>query len=340
MKGALLLLLLLAPVARAHNGFGIAPIYSEPTGLIVVDGSIPLLLKWTARESHADQFYRLRAQQSDFPPTPSPPSVMRVGTDLTTLAADALTYAVSLDLSTLPTGAWRIYADFDEPPFCVELEQVPALVVVQRPGDPPPFGVVVSAPILESPIVDSESTFTIEAYAASAVSVTIEAGDIMRDPAFPQDTLCVEFTWTPTLGTLMQDVPLVADTAAGPNRWRLDGTWDTRAVPDGAYLFRVTAKDADGHTQVIWARRFINVEHPVVIAPESDIAPEATAETSTEATAEVEVEARTSDDDGCTGGRGAAWWAALTALTFSASARARAPGSRRLARTDRSRRTP
>lgn len=311
--------LTLASSARAHNGYGIAPIYVEPFGLILSDGTTPIVLKWTAREAHPEQFYRLMAQQSDFPPTPSPPSVMRVGTRLEGLAADALTYEVPLDVSGLASGAWRIYADFDEPPTCVELEQAPALIIIQRPGDPPPFGVFVTSPTIESPIVDAAADFTIEAISASAVRVTVEAGDIIRDPEFPQHQLCVEFTWTPTLGTIFEDVPLVPD-PIGANRWRLDATWDTRDVPDGQYLFRVTAEDADGNTQVLWARRFFNVEHPRV-EPELEPAVESADDVGVDAGAEVE--RAQPKDDGCAGGGLGAMWLIALVLVQRLSSRSR-----------------
>ena len=257
---------LLATSAYAHNGFGIAPIYTEPFGLIVVDGATPIVIRWTARESHPDQFYRFRAQLGDFPPTPSPPSKWRDGDIITTLPADQLSYDLSLDVSSLPHGAWRIYADFDEPPFCVELEQVPALVVVRDEGAPPPFGVLVTEPIVDSPIVDQSASFSIEAIAPAAPKITIEAGEIIQDPDFPDLTLCIEFTWT-KLFTVATDLPLVPDDANGPDRYRLDWEWDTTAVPDGAYLMRITATDEDGVEHIHWARRWINVEHAIPITP-------------------------------------------------------------------------
>lgn len=255
--------------ASSHNGYGIAPIFSEPFGLFVVTGEEPLVLRWTARESHADQLYRLRAQTTDFPPTPSPPSALRGGELLATLPADALAYEVALDLSTLASGAWRLYADFDEPPFCVELEQAPALVVIRRAGEPPPYGVLVTSPLVDSPIVDTTARLSVEAIASAAPRVTIEAGEIVRDPAFPELALCVEFTWT-KLFTVASDLAMKADPSAGLDRFRLDLDWDTREVPDGAYLLRVTTTDAAGVAHVTWARRWINVEH---LAPEPPVEP-------------------------------------------------------------------
>lgn len=268
-----------SPVA-AHNGYGIAPIYSEPFGLIVVDGSEPLTVRWTAREAHADQFYRFKAQLPDFPPTPSPPSHMRAGELLTTLPAgeDSLSYELSLDLATLPTGAWRVYADFDEPPFCVELEQVPALVVIRKDGDPPPYGVLVTSPLEESPLVDTSTRISVEAIASAAPRVTkIEAGEIIRDPEFPDLTLCIEFTWS-RLFTVASDLPMVPDPDSGADRFRLDYDWDTSAIPDGAYLLRITTTDADGTEHLTWARRWVNVEHEVPIVP-ADPGPEPQPET-------------------------------------------------------------
>lgn len=331
-----------ADLARAHNGYGIAPIYSEPFGLIVSDGLTPIVLRWTAREAHPEQWYRIKAQQSDFPPTPSPPSRMRLGQELTRLPAEHLEYTVTVDPSALPTGAWRLYAEFDEPPSCVELEQVPALFVVRKDGDPPPFGVIVGEPLLDSPIVDDRATIAIEAISGEPLSVTIEAGEIVRDPDFPPLTLCVEFTWSETL-EVVRDMPLVADDSAGPDRWRAELDWDTRAVPDGAYLLRVTARQDSGATQTIWARRWINVEHAVVADPGPEAGPEAVEPDPTEPEAgvpdpsegavEVEsIDARdgSNDDTGCGAGPGPALgWLAIAAVLA---------GSRRRARTDRSRR--
>lgn len=333
--------------SRAHNGFGIAPIFSEPFGLVVLDGTEPLTLRWTAREAHDDQFYRFKAQRGDFPPTPSPPSRLRDGTLLTTLASDALSYALDLDLSALEPGPWRLFAEFDEPPFCVELESVPALVVLRPdPEAPPPFGLIVTEPLADSPIVDAEAPIVIEAIAPTPPRVTLEAGEIIRDPDFPELTLCVEFTWTP-LFTVATDLPMAADPAAGPDRYRLDFTWDTRQIPDGAYLFRVTATDGSGETQVHWARRWINVEHEdgPTVPPIPDTGPtEPNPEASTPAEPNPEATAppTPSTSGGCLAGPS---WAlpllSLVALLLPLSrARARARGSRRRARRGRSPRRP
>jgi hypothetical protein len=317
-----------APLASAHNGYGIAPIYSEPFGLMVVDGSEPLVVRWTARETHADQFYRFKAQLGDFPPTPSPPSHMREGELLTTLAAgeESLSYEVPLDLSALPTGAWRIYADFDEPPFCVELEQVPALVVIRKEGDPPPYGVLVTSPLEESPVADASTRISVEAIAPAAPRVTrIEAGEIIRDPEFPDLTLCIEFTWS-KLFEVASDLPMVPDPERGPDRFRLDYDWDTSAIPDGAYLLRVTTTDADGKEHVTWARRWINVEHEVPIVP-ADPGPEPTPEDSPEVAEGAETaEAEPKRDDSSCAGAASTGWLALTlaALFFAGSAIRRA----------------
>lgn len=329
---SLVALALGADESRAHNGFGIAPVYSEPFGLIESDGLTPIILRWTAREAHPEQWYRIIAQESDFPPTPSPPSRMRLGRELMRFPAEHLEYAITLDPGALPTGAWRLYAEFDEPPSCVELEQVQALFVVRRDGDPPPFGVIVSEPLMDSPIVDERAAIAIEAVSGEPVSVTIEAGEIVRDPEFPPLTLCVEFTWTGTR-LVASDVPLVADDAAGPDRWRGALDWDTRAVPDGAYLLRVTARQASGRTQTIWARRWINVEHAAIAEP----GPEAVEQDAAEPDV-AEPDAREpggegpspDEDAGCRAGPG-------VALGWLASAAAFA-GSRRRARMDRSRR--
>lgn len=302
--------------AGAHNGYGIAPIYTEPFGLLVVDGSEPLVVRWTAREAHADQFYRFKAQRSDFPPTPSPPSHMRAGELLTTLPAGELSYELPLDLSSLPTGAWRVYADFDEPPFCVELEQVPALVVIRKAGDPPPYGVLVTSPLEESPLVDSTARLSVEAIAAAAPRVTkIEAGEIIRDPEFPDLTLCIEFTWS-RLFTIASDLTMVPDPERGPDRFRLDYDWDTSAVPDGAYLLRVTTTDAAGVEHHTWARRWVNVEHEVPIVP-ADPGPELPAEDPPEAAEGAETaDNEAAKDDGC-GAAPSSWLAlALAALAF------------------------
>lgn len=325
----------------AHNGYGIAPMYSEPFGLIVVDGSEPLTVRWTAREAHADQFYRFKAQESDFPPTPSPPSHMRTGELLTSLPAGeaSLTYELPLDLSTLPTGAWRLYADFDEPPFCVELEQVPALVVIRKDGDPPPYGVLVTSPLIDSPLVDQDTRISVEAIASAAPRVTkIEAGEIIRDPEFPDLTLCIEFTWS-RLFTVATDLPMVPDPDRGADRFRLDYDWDTSAVPDGAYLLRITTTDADGTEHVTWARRWINVEHEVPIVP-ADPGPELTPETQPETVEGAETTDITpAGDDGC-GAAPSPWLAlALAALLYRRSAIHRAtsrPGFKlaRAARAD------
>ncbi|MCC6624334.1 MAG: hypothetical protein IT385_23990 [Deltaproteobacteria bacterium] len=321
--------------ARAHNGFGIAPIFSEPTGLVVTDGATPLVLRWTARESHPEQRYRLKVQPGDFPPTPSPPSALRAGTQLAELAADAPSYAVPLDLSGLASGAWRVYAEFDEPPFCVELEAAPALVVVRRAGDPPPLGVMVTAPLEDSPIVDAAADVRLAAIAPGpgAPTVTIEAGDIVVDPAFPAGTLCVEFTWTPTRA-VMADVPLVPDPEAGPDRWKLEATWDTRDVPDGAYLLRVTTRAASGETSTTWARRWINVEHAGGGGPDSGDGGDAGDAGGGDV--DVDVDGRGERDagggDGCGGAGGAvglAWIVGLVAV-------ARWRGSDRVVKTARS----
>jgi hypothetical protein len=306
---ALLLACVFGLAAQAHNGFGIAPIFAEPFGIVMSDGLTPIVLRWTARESHPDQWYRFKAQTSDFPPTPSPPSHLRLGRELAQLPADALSYELALDPRALASGAWRIYAEFDEPPSRVELEQVPALFVVRRDGEPPPFGVLVTTPSTDSPFVDARADFIIEAISPEPLSVTIEVGDIVRDPDFPPLTLCVEFTWAPTR-LVLSDVPLVADVAAGPDRWRLDASWDTREIPDGAYLMRVTARQASGATQTVWARRSV----------------EQVAEAST-------AEAPRDGDGGCAGGAGG-WLGAVIALAL----RARRRGSRRRARRGRSRR--
>lgn len=329
---SLVALALGADATRAHNGFGIAPIYSEPFGLVESDGLVPIILRWTAREVHPEQWYRIMVQASDFPPTPSPPSHMRLGQELTRLPAEHLEYAITIDPGALPTGAWRLYAEFDEPPSCVELEQVPALFVVRRDGDPPPFGVIVSEPLRDSPIADERATIAIEAISDEPVSVTIEAGEIVRDPEFPPLTLCVEFTWSETR-LVASDVPLVADDAAGPDRWRVELDWDTRAVPDGAYLLRVTARQASGRAQTIWARRWINVEHAALAEP----GPEAVEQDAAEPDV-AEPDAREVGDDapgagrdpGCSAGPGVALGGLAIAAVFA--------GSRRRARTDRSRR--
>lgn len=291
--------------AQAHNGFGIAPIYTEPFGLIVVDGEAPLTLRWTAREAHADQFYRFRAQLSDFPPTPSPPSSMRSGEIITTLAADQLSYELALDLSGLSTGAWRIYADFDEPPFCVELEQVPSLVVVRKDGDPPPYGVLVTAPLLDSPLVDTSALISVEAIASAAPRVTIDAGEIVRDPDFPDLTLCVEFTWT-KLFTVASDLTMTPDPESGPDRFRLDFDWDTTQVPDGAYLFRITTTDAQGIEHITWARRWINVEHAPVDPP-VEPGPEPSTESSPEVAEAAEPDDSSGVSDSCQTGALSLW---------------------------------
>jgi hypothetical protein len=299
--------------AVAHNGFGIAPVGFAPTGIIVTDGSEPLVLSWTTTEFHDNQFYRLKFQAGDFPPTPSPPSAMREGETLLTLPADALSYEVPVDLSTLPSGVWRLYAEFDEPPFCVELEALPALVVMRRDGDPAPFGAMVTAPLADSPSVDTETTVSVEAIAPAVVNVTLEAGEIQRDPAFPENTLCVEFTWTP-LFTVAENLTMVPDPAAGPDRWRVDYLWDTSEVPDGAYLFRVTVTMADGSKSVFWSRRWVNVEHPVPVVPPSEPGPEWVADAAPEA---PETNDELSASGGCASGGGfdGSWWA-LAGLGF------------------------
>src|SRR5690606_6752597 len=111
----------------------------------------------------------------------------------------------------------------------------------------------------ESTLVEAAAPIRVEAIAPSAVTVTVEAGDLIRDPDFPPNTLCSEVIWTPTR-TVLADVALAADPEAGADRWVLDAVWDVSAVPNGAYLLRVTARDAGGAEAVAYARRWINVE--------------------------------------------------------------------------------
>lgn len=262
-------LLLTAPPAAAHFGVGLRPYFTEPVGLVVVDGSEPLTFAWTALEEHPEVEYVFSYQAGDLPPTPAAPRRWRVGTPWATTAADALEKAIAWDLTDVPSGAWRVYAEFEEPPFCVDIELAPTLVVVRRPGEAAPFGVIVTEPFDESTLVEDAAPIRIEAIAPSAVTVTVEAGDLIVDPDFPPNTLCSEVIWTPTR-TVLADVALVADAEAGPDRWRLDADWDVSEVPNGAYLLRVTARDADGAEVIAYARRWINVERE---APGADGGP-------------------------------------------------------------------
>jgi hypothetical protein len=161
-----------------------------------------------------------------------------------------------------------------------------------------------TSPLAVSPIVDTSTELVVEAISPSATTLKIEAGEIIRDPAFPDLALCVEFTWTP-LFTIAESVPMVADPDAGPDRWRMAMTWDTSAIPDGAYLLRVTATNTSGETQVHWGRRWVNVEHPFVPDP-TEPGPEANPESNPESGPEANPESadsnETPSDDGCQSG--------------------------------------
>ncbi|MFT7581128.1 MAG: hypothetical protein ACI9MR_002802 [Myxococcota bacterium] len=306
---------LLPGPALGHDGLGLRPEFSSPTGLVVVTEALgavsELAIRWTSVEVHEETTYRLYHQGNDVPPTPSVASRERTGTKFATFAADANAYDHPWDVSALPTGPYRVYVEFDEPPFCDEIELAPTVVAVHRPGDPPPLAAIVTAPSIESIIIDESAPVSLEAIGTGPLTVSIEAGDLIRDPDFPPDTLCAEFIWAKTRD-VVSDVSLVLDVDAGPDRHRLDWTWDTHDVPQGAYLLRLTVTDANGAETAVYARRFINVERGGVgpIGPVTD-ASGGDAGSDTTDTDTRETDSGPERDGDCTGGgagHGLSWF--------------------------------
>jgi len=245
--------------ALAHLGLSLRPAYLEPRGLLVVDGSEPITFTWLSEEEHPEDDYVLAYQAADLPPTGAASTRLREGEVFAVTPADALEKSVTWDLSDVPSGAWRVYAEYSEPPFCVAVEQAPALIVLRRPGEPPPLGVLVTSPFEESLKVDEYADLTLEAIGPGPLTVTAKVGGIRLDPQLPPGELCGGFVWQP-FQTIAEGLVMAPDPEAGPDRWRLDLRWDTSAMPEGAYLLRVTTSEPGGQRATTYARRWINVE--------------------------------------------------------------------------------
>ncbi len=284
--------------ARAHIGLGIKPQFLAPQGFVVVDGSAPVSLRYTSFEVHPEMAHTLSYQADGLPASAGVAQRLRDGTPIAVEPAAAAVNEVLWDLGDVPTGAYHVtneYEEFD----CILLELAPALVVVQRPGDPPPLGVMVTEPFEQSVLVDGAAPFELTAVGPAGVTVTVEAGDMVRDPGLPADALCQELVWAPRFEVLT-DAPLERDEAAGPDRWRLEATWDTRQVPDGAYLLRVTVRAPSGEATVSYARRWFNVAHAPTHQPD---------------VADGDEGGGVSRGEGCAGGSaGGAWLSLVTWL--------------------------
>ncbi len=264
----------LAGHAIAHNGLSPQPQFSEPTGLVVLDGTESLMFRWATDDIHPDLVYRLYLQSGDLPPTTSPDASLVDGVELAEVEALEKDVAYELDPSGLETGAYRLPMIYEDPP-CRRTSLAPALVVVRRDGDPPPLGVVVTEPFDASIAADGETPISLDAIGTGPLTVTIEAGDLVDKPNRAPNTLCLEFVYSATF-TAFEDLVMEPDDASGPDRHRLSLMWDVSDVPSGPYLLRATVTDASGAQAVTYARRWINVqgetsgpgEGPVELGPE------------------------------------------------------------------------
>jgi hypothetical protein len=192
-----------------------------------------------------------------------PPQSQREGTLIGEIAVASETDQLSWDTSELDTGAYTLFSETDDPPLCEVTEFLPALIVIQRPGDAMPLGGLFTDPPPAGSVADRAAHIGLEITSPAAPRITLRAGHAEEDPeADTPFSLCYE-----ERQKLVYDFDLLTDHALTahpsiPERWLLDWVWESSSVPDGIYILEATVTtDAEPDGLQVFANGALSIMH-------------------------------------------------------------------------------
>ncbi|MEC9072884.1 MAG: hypothetical protein VX938_10910, partial [Myxococcota bacterium] len=247
-----------------------------------------------------------------------------------------------LTMEDLPTGAWSIVSETNDPPLCTVSAFAPILFVVQHEGDPMPLGGFFAKPFAMSSVADTSALINFEAVGESAPTVSLWAGLVKRVSDVdlmtienPED-MCPHMLkdFNPT-HQLLDGVAMEPDEEKGAGHWALEHSWDTTEVSEESYLLRATLTTEQGESVTVYSGGMFTVYHPEVPLgqrPETDVEQAVDADQTDVSEAEVgptpvSQDAATSPDvadaptsggsaEGCSGGRSSTPLWPLVCLIF------------------------
>jgi uncharacterized protein (TIGR03382 family) len=243
----------------SHDGTAIDIGFKEMVGFIRVKGDV-LTFVWEDGDEVAEVVHRLYFQPENIAPTHVPMSNELKGTLIHEVAATDTANAFEWVLSDVPTGVYSLYAVTTEPDICQHVEFAPTSVIVHHPGDPVPFGVMITHPLETNIVAEEGAAIEVRAVSATPPLVSLKAGrmKLITEEKREGEPLCDPFRqqWNFAYD-VAEKVVMEPDSDAGPNRWRATINWDTRAVVNEFYAIRAELTDADGQQALGWSHRFV-----------------------------------------------------------------------------------
>ncbi len=256
-------LLVVPQVGSAHiDGFGTIPGFTAPYGIVSPEGD-RIEYQWNDDEQEPTALFRFYYKVGNGLPVDVPPQYQREGTEIGEMPAASEVDNLSWDTSALPTGAYTLFSETDDPPLCEVTEFLPALIIIQRNDDPMPLGGLFSEPPPAGSVADRAAEVELQVTSPTQPKLTLRAGhvevDLEADTPF---SLCYE-----ERQKLVYDFDLLSDELLDPHptlpeHWVLNWLWDTQSVTEGLYILEATVSTG-GETEpvIVYSNGAVNVLH-------------------------------------------------------------------------------
>ena len=309
----------------AHlGGEVVRPVFLSPSPTMLTV-SEPLTVAWNDPDADpTGVFHFFVVAGRNVPPTAEPVEELLGGTEVASVAVSDTTDALTIDLSSLPAGAYTLYALTRDPPLC---EQVTPLHAMLRVGDEDPSA---ATPMMalwrkpSDPLTTISGVYPLRLAVSSETqpSFTLEVGrmvnDVGGDPADP----CSGRQRFEPAATLVSDELATPDNEGGANLWIARYVWtEPTNLEAGTYIVKATLTNLAEDTLTLFSPGEIQI-----LTPEGpDEGPEPSEEVS--GAAESDLAEELPDPGGCrataSSPRGWGWCWMLVLLCAAATHRRR-----------------
>ncbi len=222
-------------------------------------------IRWRDDDADPTGLFQFYYQVGNVPPGASQRHPALVGRPIGEVPVSDPTDALSWDLTSVSAGAYYVYGETDDPPYCL-VTFSRGLVVVRRDGEPAPLGGLFLRPSGVGDVFDAEASLEIQAVAPETPRVTVRAGTILYSagggPAQDCDALdggaLQQIEWSEEVA---RDVSLEPDPMQ-PGHFRGRVRWATASVPAGDYVLEATLSVTGREPVVFYAPGLATVYHP------------------------------------------------------------------------------
>ena len=260
---ATLLLWVVPHSSFAHiDGFGTIPGFTSPQGFLSPEGD-QIEFEWNDKNEEPTAIFKFYYKVGNGLPVDVPPEAQTEGAEIGEIEVSSEIDKMSWETTELPTGAYSLFSKTIDPPLCEVSEFLPALILIQRPGDSTPFGGLFTDPPAAGSVADRAARIKLEVSSTAQPEVTLHAGhaEIDLDAETPF-SLCFEerqmlvYDFEITSNTKLDPHPTI------PDRWILELIWDTQDVPEGQYILEgIVNSDNEAQALSVFSNGALNIIH-------------------------------------------------------------------------------